>query len=138
MRREDMSPAQLQERETVVSTLRAARWEDTALTRLFDKGKDVRAEAGMVYSNGSMELRVTYFAAQGLIYLGMRDELGRGISIASRCGDRLAEWLDLVVSSQEEISPDNFRTYVQAMLDAFPETYAEQEQDGELVLVPLL
>lgn len=138
MRKDEMSQEQLRERELIVTKLTNAGWDNTAFNRLFDKGKNVKAEARMTFRNPQrVELSVTYYASYGLLYFGMRDEDGLGISIASRPHNRIEEWLDIVVSGQQNVSKDNYRTCIQSILDAFPDTRQEIEREGELVLVPL-
>lgn len=129
-----MTQKQLLDRETVVQKLAEEGWQDTAPNRLFEQGKSVRSEARMTYHNVHIKLTATYFANKEMIYFGIYEPSGKGISIATYFEDKLHEYLRLITSFQDNISALNFRAYFQEILRDFPQTYAEIDEN----LVPLL
>lgn len=138
MQKDELTDRQLQNREMIVERLTSAGWKGTASNRLFDKGKSARCEARMTFKNSTMKLTVTYFADKELVYFGLYDTLGKGVSIATNFENMLEEWLDLIISFQNELSSDNYKYYIEKIVKKFPSVFVEIEEEGELTLIPLL
>ena len=130
MRKDEMTPHQLRERELIVSRLTEAGWKGSASNRLFEQGKPARAEARMLYQNQNLKLTATYFASKEMMYFGMYEPSGRGISIASCFNGSLPSLLDEVTAVQDNISAENYQDVLRRIILITPETYVQV--DGEL------
>lgn len=131
MRKNEMTPKQLQDREVIVSTLTQAGWKGTASNRLFEQGKPARAEARMVYQNRSVKLTATYFASKEMVYFGIYEPSGRGVSIASCFNGNLPPMLEKMTTFQDSISSENYKDYIRKIMRMMPESYVER--DGQLI-----
>ena len=150
MKKEDLTPQQLVERELLVQTLTKAGWEASAFNRLFDKGHFVRCEALMNYQNATMELGVGYFASQERIYFGFHEKVSAdglesivlrppaGLDIAIEYDDQLEDLLQLIVSVQDQISAENYKKIVRQILRICPKAYLWREGDFGDEMIPLL
>jgi len=134
MRKDEMNQKQLQEREAIVRTLAEAGWDSTAINMLFERDEPVRCEASMRYNNDTMELGVTYFARESMVYFEIYDHFGRGLDVAVSVNGNLPNLLDTITLSQDSISPQNYKNELNKLVSLFPDTYVDM--DGQLV--PLL
>ena len=138
MRKDELTPRQQGERAAFVIRLQEAGWEESAFNRLFDQGKMTPIEAQMLCRNPQLVLSVSYLAGAGQLGLQARDpESNAGLAIVTVFGQRMAEWLNVVLAHQKQLAPENYREVFVALGAAFPESVLELTVAGAQVHLPL-
>ncbi len=138
MRKDELTPRQQGQRAAFVIRLQEAGWEESAFNRLFDQGKMTPIEAQLLCHNPHLLLSVSYLAGAGQLSLEVRDpESHAGLALVTVFGDRMAEWLTVVLVHQKRLAPENYREVFEALSTAFPESVLELVVSGGQVHLPL-
>ena len=130
----DLNDQQRSDREAVVETLERAGWEERSTSRSSIRGS-IEFQASLEYDGNRRDV------AHGPVRRGGAGagaqprgaaRRGRALDLA---GGKLQQLLDLIVSFQDEISSENFREYVDKILDVVPEVFVDRGEDGMQPLV---
>jgi hypothetical protein len=132
-----MTDRQLSERQTIVSTLGNAGWTSGPYVdnEWFDEGLFVESEASLVYSNQhGVEFVLHYDAERAVVYLTLTLSDSEEAELIIHFGDAISELMQLVVSFQDQISAQNYRKAIRAIVRLCPETYAVLGDEDEDVV----
>jgi len=131
----DLNDQQRSDRDAVVETLERAGWEGTINQQIVDQGMPFEFQASLEYDgNADMSLMAQYDAEEPALELSLEATRGE-VVLSISPGSKLQQLLDLIVSFQDEISSDNFREYVDKILDVAPEVFVDRGEDGMRPLV---
>src|SRR3954453_7811587 len=131
----DLNDQQRSDREAVVETLERAGWEGTINQQIVDQGMPFEFQASLEYDgNEQMSLMAQYDAEEPALELTIEAPRGE-LVLSIEPGGKLQQLLDLIVSFQDKISPDNFREYIDKILDVAPEVFVDRGEDGMHPLV---
>lgn len=107
---------QREEARTILTVLEAAGWTPTTAADLLGK-------AELEYENPRALLRVEHRLRESLVYLYVYDSDGAGqIKVATHYGRRLHDYLDLLISFQDDMNADTYKRHLNDLVKAFRET----------------
>lgn len=128
MRKREMTSEQLKSRSVFIKNLGQAGWVGTGVNELFDSGDYVSEEAQMEHNSKKMTLIAEFSAEKEslLLYLDAPD--GRQASFTIQCMMNLPDVLAVIVSFQDQISPDNFRSYISKIINVCMNVFVDTPQ----------
>ncbi|MDQ2807412.1 MAG: hypothetical protein M3Z04_10960 [Chloroflexota bacterium] len=133
MKKNEMNPHQLQERDLFITTLEKVGWQGTPTNGFFDKNYDVEEEASMEYSKGTINMFTYYNASKSVIYLTMHFS-GRELRLIIHYADKLQAVLETLASFQDTISAKNYKGHVGELLEVCPHIDLMKGQEGEIII----
>lgn len=134
MRKEELTPAQLTARNTVVSALTAAGWQPRKTNARFDAGWWVAQEAVLDYHNSRARLTLAYSAERGALDFLIEAEPTHLNLVIFAAPEIVSEVLALIVSFQADLSAENCRERVRRLLTPCPEELF-LNADGRLIQI---
>ena len=138
MRKRELDPGKLAERETVVRRLVEAGWDEGDSNALFDAEEDTQLSAEMLYSNRSSELMVGLDSLEGKLFFTFEDKrTGKTLNLLCTPLDQLGAILDVLISMQDDLRKDNFRDKVRGLLATGARIFVLQSDEGGEFAVPL-
>ena len=132
MRRTEMSPEQLQERDLMVSELAGAGWESSEHQKRFDDGMWTYFEAAMEYHHEPVRLTLRYRAESRAVLFSFQESGGKGgVSLRISCPDKLKQLIHTINEFRDTISSSNYKEHVSSIVRLCPETYAAVGPEGD-------
>lgn len=125
-----MNEKQLKERTTVIHTLATSGWNGRKTNQLIDEGFWFDAEAVMDYQNDGIELVIQYCAEDNSVDFSI-NQGSDGLDFVIKFENEIKEILDKIVSFQNKICLENYKTYIREIMKLCPVTYIVL--DGNLV-----
>ncbi len=132
MKKNEMNPNQLHERDLFITTLEKAGWQGTPTNAFFDKNYDVEEEASMEYSKDATSMFAYYNASRSVVYLTMHFS-GKELRLIIHYADRLQAVLGSLASFQDTISAKNYKQHVGELLDVCPHIDLMRGQEGQII-----
>ncbi len=132
MRKGEMSEQQLAERDLLVEKADAAGWYTGAIEELFQEDFiSVQPEGRAEHTNDFANLEVTYHAEHRYVGLlvSVKDDLSDFVRYRFRCGERLAEVLDLLLGAKDTLTPDNHTELAKRAIDICEDVFLEAGED---------
>jgi len=131
MRKGEMTPQQLDHRETIIQTLSVAGWNDPSVGNWFEQGLWAEFEAVMEFDNLALELSTHYHAQDDSIYFYIRNFRGGRILLIIHFDGQLQEVLKTITSFQYYISPQTYQKYIRQILRVCANTFAVVGEEGD-------
>ncbi len=120
-----MTEQQRHDTALIMEVLQQAGWSKTDRATVF-------GVADLTYQNETLEVGMVYEWTDNLRYFHITHTT-QELSLAIAFETNLQELLQLVVSFQDQMSSDNFRSYIRALLNLCPSTYVDTGDE----LIPL-
>jgi hypothetical protein len=121
MRKSEMTPAQIEERSTVVELLGRAGWTGSLDHEMFEKGRYCDPEASMEYRNAfGMHLEVDYLAESRWLMLSVRGDGEEMLDVGICFGDQLTAVLAQIIAAQDQVSPSRYKELLRQLLSIVP------------------
>ena len=111
----------------LVKTLSDAGWKKTHRGETLNKPE-------MEFNNGQVTLQIGTRPEPGWITFTIFDSPDEGSDFALECPDKLAAVLKTVISFQNKISFDDYKSFLSELVQVCPKTYVDTGDD----LVPLI
>ena len=117
MKKTDMTLHQLKNRETFVKQLITAGWNPGGWEELFDSDVRLTPEAQAEYQNDVFSIRLSYNVEQDYILLECVEK-NTSTVLSSRFYPKqnLIEVIDMIVGSQDSLSPDNYVDFIKTFI----------------------
>jgi hypothetical protein len=138
MRKAELNNEQASARSYVTETLLAAGWRPSLNHELVEEGLWMPYEATLEFTNDkAVHLRVEYSASEKVVRLKIATTDGEQIQLVTQAGEGLRDFVRVLIEIQSLIAPNSVSIHLKPILQAFPETYVElDENDGLAKLVP--
>ncbi len=131
MRKQEMSPRQLQERTLIVESLLAAGWKAPSNeNEMFDEGLWVLREAVMHYNGPEVSLNVFYRSDEGVIYLEFEMPDESMIELKMDVKARLRELLGIITSFQDKLTQVNYKEHIRSLMAVCENIYVMTEGEN--------
>ncbi|MCG7527755.1 hypothetical protein MHW47_25365 [Streptomyces sp. OfavH-34-F] len=117
-----------QDRNHIIDRLKSAGWKMAA-------GAERLGRAALEYDNGQMLLEVEQDFERRELTFSLTSPSGEGLTVYPVYGDALEPTLDALTGFQTRITPENFRITLIELVEACPEVYMQDGEDGELRLL---
>ncbi len=102
-------------------------WDQTQLGSTFEV-------ADLEFGNDTMQLHVNHDLDRAalILKLAQRDS-GEEARVLVEYGDDVGKLVSLLISWQERVDPENFRTMIDEIVRSFPKTYLVRDEDMVLL-----
>lgn len=133
MRKKELSPEQLAQRETIIQTLADASWIGHPMNEFFEQGLWVDYEAIMDYTNTQARLSLLYNAENNKLEL-LVDETWRYIFVIE-FEAHLEQVLEILIAQQDRLTFKRLTEALQAILDVCPTGLYIYDNDMRPILI---
>jgi hypothetical protein len=131
MRKTEMSPQQLVQRELIVETLAVAGWQTpTNENEMFDQGFWLAREAVMSYAGSAVTLWMFYRADENAMYIQFEFSEESMFELKLRIDEKLPEVLEAITSFQDQVTDSNYREHIRALMALNDEIYVSVDGDN--------
>ena len=131
MRKTEMSPQQLVERELIVETLGVAGWQTpTNENQMFDEGFWLTREAVMSYAGPGVTLWMFYRADQDAMYIQFEMPNGSMFELKLGIDEKLPQVLEAITSFQDEVTDSNYRDHIRTLRALNDNIYVSVDGDN--------
>jgi hypothetical protein len=131
MRKTEMSPQQLVQRELIVETLAVAGWQTpTNENEMFDQGLWLTREAVMSYAGPAVTLWMFYRADQNAMYIQFEFAEENMFELKLGIDEKLPEVLEAITSFQDQVTDSNYRDHIRTLMALNDEIYVSVDGDN--------
>ncbi|WP_435599545.1 hypothetical protein [Streptomyces anulatus] len=108
----------------IISRLKSSGW-------IMAAGAETLGRAALTHDNGRIVIELEQDNEQREMILSLTSPNGRGVTVYPVYGNSLESTLDVLVSFQDRITPENFQEMIMELVTACPEVYIQEDEDGE-------
>ncbi|MEV7656872.1 hypothetical protein AB0O39_22140 [Streptomyces anulatus] len=108
----------------IISRLKSSGW-------IMAAGAETLGRAALTYENGRIVIELEQDNEQREMVLSLTSPDGRGVTVYPVYGNSLESTLDVLVSFQDRITPENFQEMLMELVTACPEVYIQEDEDGD-------
>lgn len=131
MRKTEMSPQQLVQRELIVETLGAAGWQTpTNENEMFDQGFWLTREAVMSHAGPAVILTMFYRADENAMYIQFGFSDGSMFELKLGIDEKLPEVLEAITSFQDQVTQANYRDHIRSLMALNDQIYVSVDGDN--------
>jgi len=131
MRKTEMSPQQLAQRELIVETLGAAGWQTpTNENEMFDDDFWLTREAVMSHAGQAVTLWMFYRADQNAMYIQFEFSDGSMFELKLGIDEKLSEVLQAITSFQNQVTNSNYRDHIRTLMALNDRIYVSVDGDN--------
>ena len=131
MRKTEMSPQQLVQRELIVETLAVAGWQTpTNENEMFDQGFWLAREAVMSHAGPGATLWMFYRADENTMYIQFEFSDENMFELKLGIDEKLPEVLEAITSFQDQVTDANYRDHIRTLMALNNDIYVSVDGDN--------